>query len=303
MCAGGEKVDIGRFALPLLHDLAAGFYSAREAIGQRAKQLAFALPGVSWKKRRTPVNRSPLHFSPRFLLLQMRNADDPMRSQEVGCFVRALRVEPAQILTWDLLRGPAPAELLSRADVVLMGGSGHYSATSQEAWLKRLLPFFAELATSGKPLFASCWGFQALARALGGRVEHCPRQAEVGTLPLELTEAGRQDDLFGRLPNPFLGQMGHEDCVVELPAGAVWLARTQRNPYQAYRLKGLPVVCTQFHPELNRQELLDRVYNYPEYVHRIAGMDLDEFATRCADTPEAERLLRDFVAKVVAGKC
>ncbi len=243
------------------------------------------------------MNYSPRDDSPVFLLLQTRNADDPMRVQEVGCFTRALRVPRQRILTWDLLQGPAPKELLRRADVVLMGGSGHYSATSDEAWLRRLLPFLAELATSGKPLFASCWGFQALARALGGRVERRPDQAEVGTLPLELTEAGRKDPLFGRLPNPFLGQMGHEDCVVELPAGAVWLARTQRNPYQAYRLEGLPVVCTQFHPELNRQELLDRVYNYPEYVHRIAGMDLDEFTAQCADTPEAERLLRRFVAQ------
>ncbi len=249
--------------------------------------------------KQPPVNRSPLDFSPRFLLLQMRNADDPMRPQEVGCFARALCTQRERILTWDLLRGPAPARLLDQADVVLMGGSGHYSATSQEPWLQRLLPFLAQLATSGKPLFASCWGFQALARALGGRVERRPEQAEVGTLPLELTEAGRQDELFGRLPNPFLGQMGHEDCVVELPPGAVWLARTQRNPYQAYRLEGLPVVCTQFHPELNRQELLARVYSYPEYVYRIAGMELDEFAAKCADTPEAERLLRDFVTSVV----
>ncbi len=240
----------------------------------------------------------------RFLLLQVRNADDPMRPQERRSFARALRVSLEQVDTWDLLQGVAPAKVVQRADVILMGGSGHYSATSQQPWLVRLLPWLAELATGGKPLFASCWGFQALARALGGRVEHRPDQAEVGTLQVKLTPQGKQDPLFGSLPEVFQAQMGHEDAVVELPPGALWLAQTDRNPYQAYRLEGLPVYCTQFHPELNRQELLDRVYSYPEYVHRIAGVSVEEFATRCHDTPESEALLRRFVRWALQGaKC
>ena len=45
----------------------------------------------------------------RYLLLQVRNQDDPMRPQEVGCFARALGCEPTQIRTFDLLDG-APTE-------------------------------------------------------------------------------------------------------------------------------------------------------------------------------------------------
>ncbi len=39
----------------------------------------------------------------RFLLLQVRDAQDPMRQQEIGCFARALECEAADLVPFDLL--------------------------------------------------------------------------------------------------------------------------------------------------------------------------------------------------------
>jgi GMP synthase (glutamine-hydrolysing) len=218
-----------------------------------------------------------------------------MRPQEVGCFARALQVEREQITPVDLLSlRPSPNEL-AQHDMVLLGGSGDYSATSTGAWIAPILDCLSELESTAKPTFASCWGFQAMARALGGEVIHDKSRAELGTQPVRLTGAGRADPVFGPLGEQFPAQMGHEDCVVQLPQGAVCLASTNRVENQAYTFPGRPIYCTQFHPELDRRRLIERLQTYPGYIERIAGMPLAEFEQHCHETPETGTLLRRFV--------
>ncbi len=235
---------------------------------------------------------------PRYLLLQTRNADDAMRQQEVCCFAQVLGCKPGDVSVVDFLaRGPSPAEL-DRADVVLLGGSGHYSAAGEGEWPERALDALRELHHAAKPTFASCWGFQAMARALGGRCIYDPQHAELGTVELQLTAAGRTDPLFSSLPPTFGGQAGHEDHVVDLPPDAILLASSARVENQAFRFVGKPIYCTQFHPELDRDALRERARAYPEYVERIAAMSYENFLASCRETPEASDLLRRFVELV-----
>jgi len=237
----------------------------------------------------------------RFLLLQVRNADDPMQQHEQLAFARALEIDAERCEVLDLLATrPSPAQLDAN-DVVLLGGSGDYSATGEGEWLDRSLDVLCELVDRRQPTFASCWGFQAMARALGGTVVRDPDTAEVGTHQLFLTEAGSDDPVFSSLQTEFLAQMGHEDCVSTLPEGATGLAFSHRNAHQAYRLEQAPVYCTQFHPELTREDLRLRVKAYPQYIERITGMTTDEFVATLDDTPEAAGLLKRFVETVVAG--
>jgi len=233
----------------------------------------------------------------RFLLMQIRNPDDPMREQEVGCFARAMRCEPSQISTWDILSSVPSDHELAEYDMTMLGGSGDYSATSTEAWIEPILDLFRRLHQQSKPTFASCWGFQAMARAMGGTVVHDLDRAEVGTRQLKLTDAGREDKIFSSLGKTFHAQMGHADRVDQLPTDAVLLASTDRVENQAYCFADKPIYCTQFHPELNRENLLGRLTQYPEYVDKIAGVSIEEFRDTLQDTPETEELLRRFVAE------
>ena len=126
-------------------------------------------------------------------------------------------------------------------------------------------------------------------------------RAEVGSVEITLTAAGKDDPLFGGSPGRFFAQMGHQDIVVDLPADATLLASSQRVTNQAFCFPGKPIYCTQFHPELNREALLQRVIAYPEYPQRILGVGFDEFASRhCVETPETDILLRRFIAHVFA---
>jgi GMP synthase (glutamine-hydrolysing) len=236
----------------------------------------------------------------RYLLLQTRNSGDPMGAQEVRCFARMLGCEISAIEVFDLLSAAPSVEKLKSADMLLLGGSGHYSAAGEGAWLERALDAMREIHRLAKPTFASCWGFQAMARALGGKCVHDLPNAEVGTIELRLTEAGRADPLFGQLPSKFNGQAGHEDHVVELPPDAVLLASSSRVREQAFRFAGRPIYCTQFHPELDLAALIERVIAYPEYVARIARVRYDDFIRSCHETPEANQLLKRFVDLVFA---
>ena len=137
-----------------------------------------------------------------------------------------------------------------------------------------------------------------MARAMGGRVIHDLERAELGTHVLRLTEAGKADPVFGELSETFEGQMGHEDRVAELPPGVTLLASTDNVANQAYRFNDRPIYCTQFHPELNSDDLLGRVRVYPEYAEKIGNIPASRLGEMCRDTPEAEALLRRFVTHV-----
>jgi GMP synthase (glutamine-hydrolysing) len=233
----------------------------------------------------------------RYMLLQVRNPGDPMAPHEVACFARALACRPEQIEIFDLLRACPTVRDLARVDVVLLGGSGDYSVAEGGPWMEPALEAMRELSDLSKPTFASCWGFQAMAAALGGAVVTDLGRAEVGTIETRLTRAGRADPVFGALGDPFLAQMGHQDIVDSLPPGAVLLASTPRVENEAFCLDGKPIYCTQFHPELDRAAMIARVQRYPFYVERILGVPADEFIRdRLAETPGTSSLLSRFIA-------
>src|SRR6476659_8700709 len=144
----------------------------------------------------------------RYLLLQTRNAGDPMAAQEVRCFARALECDISAISVTDLIGSAPSGATLRQADMLLLGGSGHYSVATRASghseldrphspWLDRAFDVLREIHHFAIPTFASCWGFQAMARAMGGECVNDVPNAEVGTIELRLTDVGGADPIFG----------------------------------------------------------------------------------------------------------
>jgi GMP synthase (glutamine-hydrolysing) len=221
-----------------------------------------------------------------------------MREHEIECFARSFRCSKDQISIFDLLSGVPSDETLDQVDVVLLGGSGDYSVAKGGPWLPAALETMRELYDYSKPTFASCWGFQAMARAMGGEVVTDHDLAEVGSLTLKLTPEGLRDPVFAPLGPRFQVQIGHEDIVTKLPPGAVLLASSDRVPNEAFRFEGKPIYCTQFHPELDRTGIIKRIAQYPEYLPLTGHATLDEFAAATPETPETEAILRRFLSEV-----
>jgi GMP synthase (glutamine-hydrolysing) len=235
----------------------------------------------------------------RFLLFQVRNPDDPMREHEVESFSRSLRCKRNHIDVFDLIGGVPSARQLDAVDVVLLGGSGDYSVAKGGPWLPEALEAMRQLHETSKPTFASCWGFQAMARAMGGEVVTDRDRAEVGTRWMEVTPEGKRDPVFGPLGDRFQVQIGHEDIVTKLPEGATLLASSDRVQNEAFRFDGKPIYCTQFHPELDRDGIIARIGHYPVYL-RLAGFATqEEFARATPETPETEAILRRFVTEAL----
>ena len=241
----------------------------------------------------------------RYLLLQVRTPDDPMREHEVECFARALHCTPDQINEFDLINACPTQAQLDEVDIILLGGSGDYSVSEGGDWLTPALEAMRVLYETSKPTFASCWGFQAMAEALGGRVVKDSSRAEVGTHDVYLTDAGRSDPVFGPLTEAgesFHAQLGHQDVVDRIPPDAVLLAAsTLAN--QAFYFPGKLIYCTQFHPELDRETLLDRLRKYPTYIEKITGIPYDDFVELHTDeSPHTDTLLPRFVKLVMDGR-
>jgi GMP synthase (glutamine-hydrolysing) len=239
---------------------------------------------------------------PSFLLLQVRNPDDPMREHEIQSFARSFRCDPDRIRVFDLLSGVPSQRELGEADIVLLGGSGDYSVAKGGPWLPAALETMRRLHDTSKPTFASCWGFQAMARALGGEVVTDRSRAEVGTLWLELTPEGKEDPVFGPLGDRFRVHIGHEDIVTRLPEGATLLASSDTVENEAFCFDDKPVYCTQFHPELDREGIIARITQYPSYLPLTGHHTVEEFSAATPETSETEEILRRFVTVALAGR-
>ena len=237
----------------------------------------------------------------RCLLLQVRDAGDPMSGHEIASFERALTPRPTRIEVFDLLGGLLCPRDLDGVDLVLLGGSGAYSAAAGGPWLGTALESLRIVHASRVPAFASCWGFQAMAAAMGGEVVNDRSRAEIGTHRLVLTPAARTDLVFGGLGGSFNAQMGHEDLVNTLPPRTTLLASSALVVNQAYRFDDAPVYCTQFHPELDAAGILARLSAYPRYLAEVADTTYEEIVAQLEETPQASQLLRRFADAFVEG--
>ncbi|HBZ96604.1 MAG TPA: aminotransferase, partial [Phycisphaerales bacterium] len=98
----------------------------------------------------------------------------------------------------------------------------------------------------------------------------------------------------------FLAQMGHQDRIETLPPDAVLLASSDLVAHQAWTFRDRRIYCTQFHPELNLELLLDRLRCYPVYVEETTGLDYETFVQRmCTDARDTEDMLIRFVRHVL----
>lgn len=234
----------------------------------------------------------------KLLLLQARTADDPMAAHEHQCFATALQVPPETIDTHSILNGCPSSEKLAHYDGLLIGGSGDFSVTGSDPFLKPFFDFLGHtVIDQAFPTFASCFGFQGLVVAGGGEVVTDADRSEVGTFEVTLTEAGSEDPLTEALTTTFPAQLGHKDRAARLPSQMTHLASSERAPYQAFRLKGTKVFATQFHPELDREANLLRYLRYWD-MYGSGTQEDDPVIKSLRDSPEASSLLPRWLKSI-----
>ena len=126
------------------------------------------------------------------------------------------------------------------------------------------------------PVFGICYGFQAMAQALGGTVARTGT-SEYGRTELKVTGGQLHSDL----PNTQPVWMSHGDAVTAAPEGFEVVATSSGAPVAAFENPGRRLAGVQYHPEVmhtpHGQQVLSR------FLHEFAGIDATWTAANIAD--------------------
>ncbi len=172
----------------------------------------------------------------------------------------ARRVREARVFSEVIPHTATVEEIKSRDPQAIVLSGGPASVYAEGA--PRLDPAVFDL---GVPVFGICYGFQAMAAALGGTVER------TGT-----SEYGRTDltvlggDLHSGLPGTQPVWMSHGDAVTAAPDGFEVVAASAGAPVAAFEDRSRGLAGVQYHPEVihspHGQQVLSR------FLHDFAGI-------------------------------
>jgi GMP synthase (glutamine-hydrolysing) len=173
----------------------------------------------------------------------------------------ARRVREARVYSEIVAHSMPVDEMMAKnpAAIILSGGpSSVYESGAPQV--------DAKLFDAGVPVFGICYGFQAMAQALGGTVAHTGSR-EFGGTPLTL----KPSVLFKDLAAEQNVWMSHGDSVTAAPEGFTVTASSSGAPVAAFENVAHGLAGVQFHPEVahtpHGQRMLER------FLYEVAGIE------------------------------
>ena len=149
---------------------------------------------------------------------------------------------------------PDPAGL----EAILITGSAA-GVYEDRAWMQPLFQFIRAAADARTPQVGICFGHQAIAKALGARVE----KADAGWgLGLHTYDVHHAPGWMDRLETFALG-VSHQDQVLSLPDGARIIAASDFTPFAALDYPEVAAMSFQGHPEFDT-EFFEALYRVRE---------------------------------------
>ncbi|MCF6263435.1 MAG: type 1 glutamine amidotransferase [Xanthomonadales bacterium] len=231
----------------------------------------------------------------KYLLLQIRHNPE-VCAEEYQCFLQHCGLAEAQLDVFNIYQHTEfSAEILQGYSALLVGGASEANVLEPEkyAFVTPAVALLKYCAAVSFPVFASCYGFQLAVLALDGAITDNSDCQETGTIPLTLSAAAATDPIFTGLPDQFKVVSVHQQSAVQLPAGCTLLASTTKCLH-AFRLTDKPFWAFQFHPEVNRKILIERLTRYQEYYTKDAR-GLNEVLSSVVETPESNSLPQRFI--------
>lgn len=175
----------------------------------------------------------------------------------------ARRVREARVFSEVVPHTAAIEEIKARRPLALVLSGGPASVYSEGA--PQIDPALFDL---GIPVFGICYGFQAMAQALGGTVAHTGT-SEYGRTELEVTGG----ELHSGLPATQPVWMSHGDAVTAAPHGFEVVASSPGAPVAAFENVERRLAGVQYHPEVMHSPHGQRVLS--RFLHDFAGVGAD----------------------------
>lgn len=180
-----------------------------------------------------------------------------------------------EIEAFDVQAGELPDP--NAHDEVLITGSpaGVYDPLP---WIEPLLEFIR--AAKDSRMVGVCFGHQAMAQALGGRVEKSDKGWAAG---LHRYDVVRQEPWMDGA-NSIADPASHQDQVVVQPPQTEVTAASDFTPYAGLAWTDRPAISFQFHPEFSpafAKALIEKRYDVvPDPVAAIASLDAPNDSAR-----------------------
>ena len=157
----------------------------------------------------------------------------------------ARRVREANVYSEIVPSSITAAEVTAKAPTAIILSGGPSSVYADHA-----PTVDAAIFSLGIPVFGICYGFQAMAAALGGVVSRTGK-SEFGRTETTVQPVSK---LFAGLPAQQKVWMSHGDAVTQAPAGFTVCAVTEDTPIAAFEDSTGMLAGVQFHPEVLHSE-------------------------------------------------
>jgi GMP synthase (glutamine-hydrolysing) len=238
------------------------------------------------------------------ILLYKTGETDPTLVPHIGDYERWFARVIGDDAALELHRAfERPQHDLSGYDGMVISGSPR-SLVEPEPWMDDAAEFVRRAEDAGVPVLGVCFGHQLIGYAYGGRVRQNPNGWEVGTVDVELTDEGADDPLFTGLPRRLRVNQSHRDELGTLGPRARRLAGSAHTETQAIAV-GEHVRGVQFHPEMDGfviQRIIEHrriLLSDDARLRCRASFCVDERIRASGDTPDAERVIKNFVEHFV----
>ncbi len=175
----------------------------------------------------------------------------------------ARRVREARVFSEVIPHTASIEEIKARDPVALVLSGGPASVYTEGA--PQIDPALFDL---GLPVFGICYGFQAMAQALGGTVAHTGT-SEYGRTELKVLGG----ELHSGLPSVQPVWMSHGDAVTAAPDGFDVVASSPGASVAAFESRDRRLAGVQYHPEVMHTPYGQRVLS--RFLHDFAGLGAD----------------------------
>ncbi len=236
-----------------------------------------------------------------FLLLATRDHDEAAAA-EYRSVLRHAGLRPDELVHRRVESEPlGPVELQDYSGILLGGSSFNISDSEKTPLQQRveaeLSALVDRIVDADFPFLGLCYGVGTVTTHLGGVVDKTYSEP-VGATTVTLTPDGVEDSLLDGVPPVFHAFVGHKEACNGTPPGVTLLATGERCPVQMYRVGG-NVYVTQFHPELDADDLAARmrIYQHAGYFDPSELDDLIGMAYASRVSGEQHRVLANFVRR------